>query len=73
MVNHDCAVITETEMIELTGYKKPSKQCKALKDAGIFFLKRPDGRPRTTWGHFNKPLSKLSHPVFIEEPDFGAM
>ncbi|WP_155272030.1 DUF4224 domain-containing protein, partial [Xenorhabdus bovienii] len=40
MVNHDCAVITDTEMIELTGYQKPSKQCKALEDAGIFFLKR---------------------------------
>ncbi|WP_436669271.1 DUF4224 domain-containing protein [Morganella morganii] len=45
-------------MIELTGYQFPSKQCEVLERAGIFFIKRPDGYPKTTWTHFNSPLAK---------------
>lgn len=40
--------ITPEEMIELTGYQFPSKQCEVLECTGIFFIKRPDGRPKTT-------------------------
>ncbi|MEG5299456.1 DUF4224 domain-containing protein [Enterobacter roggenkampii] len=31
----------------MTGYKIPSKQCECLREAGIFFITRRDGRPRT--------------------------
>ncbi|OBU07793.1 DUF4224 domain-containing protein [Morganella psychrotolerans] len=65
--------ITPEEMIELTGYQFPSKQCRALERAGIFFIKRPDGRPKTTWAHFNSPLAKRPASPVSEEPDFGAM
>ncbi|WGL96693.1 DUF4224 domain-containing protein [Arsenophonus nasoniae] len=73
MTNRSCMVITDEEMKELTGYQKPSKQCKVLEEAGIFFIKRPDGRPKTTWNHFNNPLSKATDINFTEKPDFGAM
>ncbi len=69
--DHD--IITQDEMIELTGYQLPSKQCKALERAGIFFIRRPDGRPRTTWGHFQNPLSQRHQAPTQEEPNFGAM
>ncbi|OHT24961.1 hypothetical protein A3Q29_16310 [Providencia stuartii] len=69
--DHD--IITHEEMIELTGYQRPSQQCKALERAGIFFIKRPDGHPRTTWGHFQNPLSKRPQAPIQEEPNFGAM
>ncbi|ELI6443110.1 TPA: DUF4224 domain-containing protein [Aeromonas salmonicida] len=41
-------VVSDQEIEQLTGYKLPSKQCKALEKAGIRFLRRPDGRPSTT-------------------------
>ncbi|MGL5284685.1 protein of unknown function [Aeromonas sp. RU39B] len=41
-------VISPEDIEALTGYKLPSKQCKALENAGIRFIKRPDGRPATT-------------------------
>lgn len=69
--NHD--IITPEEMVELTGYQFPSKQCEVLQRAGIFFIKRPDGRPKTTWGHFNHPLAISAKIAEQEEPDFGAM
>lgn len=65
--------ITPEEMIELTGYQFPSKQCEVLERAGIFFIKRPDGHPKTTWAHFNSPLAKRPASSVSEEPDFGAM
>lgn len=69
--DHD--IITHEEMIELTGYQFPSKQCDVLTRSGIFFVKRPDGYPKTTWGHFNSPLNKRFQAPVSEEPDFGAM
>ncbi|MEQ4657640.1 DUF4224 domain-containing protein [Providencia manganoxydans] len=69
--DHD--IITHEEMIELTGYQFPSKQCEVLTQAGIFFVKRPDGYPKTTWGHFNSPLKQRAQVPAQQEPDFGAM
>ncbi|HGJ5877325.1 MAG TPA: DUF4224 domain-containing protein [Arsenophonus sp.] len=47
MNNHNAVFITDEQMKELTGYQKPSKQCKVLKETGMFFIKRADGRPKT--------------------------
>jgi len=38
--------LTDTEMIELTGCKRPSTQCKRLTMMGIHHLVRPDGKPK---------------------------
>lgn len=67
-------IISDADIQELTGYQMPSKQCECLKSAGVFFIVRRDGRPRTTWQHFNDPLSRrhvASAEVF--EPNFGAL
>ena len=72
-MKNESDVITPDEMIELTGYQFPSKQCEALERAGIFFIKRPDGYPKTTWAHFNSPLAKRQALPVSDEPDFGAM
>lgn len=68
-------LLSDEELVELTGYQFPSKQCEALTRAGIFFITRPDGRPRTTWAHINDPLAYRSKPSTAEsiEPDFGAL
>ncbi|MDH7247112.1 DUF4224 domain-containing protein [Escherichia coli] len=72
--DHD--IITREEMIELTGTPLKSKQCEALRRAGIFFMERADGHPKTTWGHFLNPIkyrNQQENTVREEEPDFGAI
>ncbi|MEH0874611.1 DUF4224 domain-containing protein [Pectobacterium cacticida] len=70
-------LLSDDELIELTGYKYPSKQCEALARAGISFITRRDGRPSVTWSALNATLSGVSvkavpdeHP---EQPNFDAM
>lgn len=72
-MKNDNSIITHEEMVELTGYEKPYKQCEALKNAGIFFMRRSDGYPKTTWAHFNNPLGKRNQITSKEEPNFEAM
>ncbi|WP_230472724.1 DUF4224 domain-containing protein [Gibbsiella quercinecans] len=68
-------LITDEEMIEITGAQFPSKQCQILKDHGIAFVRRPDGRPRTTWYNFNHPLeTRYRQPEKTEvTPNWAAL
>ncbi|MCC5855157.1 MAG: DUF4224 domain-containing protein [Idiomarina sp.] len=52
-------IISDEELIELTGYSTPAKQCESLDRHRIFYVRRQDGRPRTTWYHFNHPMLNL--------------
>ena len=75
-MKHDHDIITREEMIELTGTPLKSRQCEALRRAGIFFMERADGHPKTTWGHFLNPIkyrNQQENTVREEEPDFGAI
>lgn len=68
-------IISDADLEELTGYSSPSRQGEVLKAYGIFFITRRDGRPRTTWEHFNNPLSHrhiATAPDAIE-PNFAAL
>lgn len=66
-------IVSDEEIEEITGFKSPAKQCQKLMEFGIFFIKRKDGRPRTTWDHFNNP-SKSSKKTSNEIlPNFGAI
>ncbi|MCG3462627.1 DUF4224 domain-containing protein [Xenorhabdus bovienii] len=69
-MKNPCDIITDEEMAELTGYKIPSKQCELLARHGIFFITRPDNKPRTTWQHFNHPMIATRYSKPTEEPDF---
>lgn len=76
-MRHDHDIITREEMIELTGTPLKSKQCDALRRAGIFFMERADGHPKTTWGHFMNPIKYRNQEDSPgredQEPDFGAV
>nr|WP_279508900.1 DUF4224 domain-containing protein [Klebsiella variicola] len=75
-MKHDHDIITREEMIELTGTPLKSRQCEALRRAGVFFMERADGHPKTTWGHFLNPIkyrNQQEETVREEEPDFGAI
>ncbi|EJN2863947.1 DUF4224 domain-containing protein [Salmonella enterica subsp. enterica serovar Yaba] len=68
-------LLSDEELVELTGYQFPSKQCAALARAGISFVKRRDGRPRVTWTHVNAALAGIHTPREPEEvqPNFDAI
>ncbi|MGX8939295.1 DUF4224 domain-containing protein [Symbiopectobacterium sp. Eva_TO] len=68
-------IITDDELEKITGYKIPSKQCEILQAAGIFFITRRDGRPRTTWAHFNSPYTQrtVAEESKYVEPNYGAL
>ncbi|HBV3844894.1 DUF4224 domain-containing protein [Raoultella ornithinolytica] len=75
-MRHDHDIITREEMTELTGTPLKSRQCEALRRAGVFFMERADGHPKTTWGHFLNPIkyrNQQEDTVREEEPDFGAI
>ncbi|HGJ5875188.1 MAG TPA: DUF4224 domain-containing protein [Arsenophonus sp.] len=67
--------MSDADLISLTRYKIPSKQCEILREAEIFFIIRHDGRPRTTWAHFNTPMTQRNTINISKniEPNFGAL
>ncbi|AUW09364.1 MULTISPECIES: DUF4224 domain-containing protein [Klebsiella pneumoniae complex] len=75
-MRHENDIISREEMIELTGTPLKTRQCEALRRAGIFFIERADGHPKTTWGHFTNPIkyrNQNTEELQEEEPDFGAV
>jgi Domain of unknown function (DUF4224) len=42
-------ILTADELFQLTGYRIPSRQCRAIAEAGLRYIKRRDGRPAVTW------------------------
>lgn len=75
-MRHENDIISREEMIELTGTTLKTRQCEALRRAGIFFIERADGHPKTTWGHFTNPIkyrNQNTEELRDEEPDFGAV
>lgn len=67
--------LTSEDLYHLTGYRRPSLQCKALKESGVFFIPRKDGRPGTTWEHVSNPIGLRTTPINSEEeePNFKDM
>jgi len=67
--------LTSEDLFLLTGYRRPSLQCKTLKECGIFFIPRKDGRPGTTWEHISNPIGLRDIPANPEEeePNFKGM
>lgn len=51
------ALLTPEDLEELTGAKRPSKQRRALDQAGIRYVIRIDGAPSTTWDAVNAALA----------------
>lgn len=41
-------ILSDAELIELTGYAQPGKQLECLRAMGLRPIIRPDGRPRVT-------------------------
>ena len=60
-------LLSNENLIDLTGYKQPAAQIRALRTMGIAFNIRPDGKPVVTWEGVNGQRNQSV------EPDFAAM
>ncbi|TVP11756.1 DUF4224 domain-containing protein [Shewanella sp. KCT] len=49
-------MLTEQQLVELTGYTKASAQIRQLKLQGIHYHLRGDGKPVVTWTAVNYPF-----------------
>jgi hypothetical protein len=51
-------ILSEKELIDLTGARRPAEQRRRLDQAGIRYVTRIDGRPSTTWEAVNAVLCR---------------
>lgn len=65
----DAKLVTDAELTELTGLKKPGAQSRWLRERGIGYFLRRDGKPRTTWDAVNLVLYGTS--TIAARPDFA--
>ncbi|MBE0434829.1 MAG: DUF4224 domain-containing protein [Methylomicrobium sp.] len=61
-------IVTQDDLIELTGSKLPRKQIEILSRHGIRFITRTDGKIRTTWNAVDSAL-KQEQKYQEQEPD----
>lgn len=69
-------VLQRSDLVSLTKFKQPKKQCAWLARAGIWFQPDRDGYPVTTWDHVNNPISLRTSPLRrpeLDTPNFDAM
>lgn len=64
---HD--LLTEQDMLELTGVSRPDLQARVLAANNIYFLINHNNIPKTTWFHVNNPIH-LRTPS-LSMTDFG--
>lgn len=62
-------LLTADELAELTGYRQPARQARALASQGVPFVRRADGRLSVTWEMVNRAGAPLPKPA---EPDYSA-
>jgi len=52
--------LTEEELVETTGYKRPSLQARQLARNGIRFIRRADGHLRVARSQIDRPARETS-------------
>lgn len=57
------ALLSQSELVEITGYAQSKKQCEALASRGIPHTVDRNGRPVLTWAVFNMALLRRSGEV----------
>jgi hypothetical protein len=62
--------LTSAELLEMTGYKRPSDQCRWLRDRGWSFELSAARKPVVLRAHAEHKLGKVRYSV---EPNFGAL
>lgn len=63
--------LTDQDLEELTGYIQPNKQARSLREHGISYVLRRDGKIRVTWDSVSHPSKKSAD--LTEEPNWEAI
>lgn len=63
-------LLTEADLIELTGVEQPAAQLRVLRDHGLHPIVRRDGRPRVTWTAIDAVITRGPPNA---EPDWSAL
>ncbi|MDO6466770.1 DUF4224 domain-containing protein [Neptunomonas phycophila] len=67
-------ILSEADIEELTGSSQPKLQEQILRKSGVWYLKRRDGRLRTTWHHVNHPITDSVKAIsFDDYPNLQAI
>jgi len=65
--------LSREELEELTGYKKPSAQARALNSMGIEYRVRPDGAVIVLRSHLEAILGGSTEHTATPEPDWSGL
>lgn len=66
-------VLLPSELIDLTGFKRPSKQAAWLKANGFKFRLSQQLHPKVDRGHYEGRMGGKSSAPSATEPNWGAM
>lgn len=66
---HD--LLTEQDMINLTGVTRPDLQARVLAANNIFFIVNANRMPRTTWFHVNNPIHLRTPTLSLSDFGYG--
>jgi len=64
--------LSDRDIVDLTGFERPTEQRRSLDNHGILYVVRKDGKLRTTWYNVNHP-KHARFPENDETPNFEAM
>lgn len=64
-------LLTQEELIELTGCQKPSYQRKVLMENGVGHIVKSNGGPAVTWEAVNAAMIDGAHPSKHENDGFN--
>lgn len=66
---HD--LLSEQDMIELTGVTRPDLQARVLAANNIYFLVNGNRVPKTTWFHVNNPIHLRTPTLSLSDFGYG--
>lgn len=66
---HD--LLTEEDMVTLTGVSRPDLQARVLAANNIFFIINANRVPRTTWFHVNNPIHLRTPTLSLSDFGYG--
>lgn len=66
-------LLTDADLLELTGYEQPAAQIRALQSIGLRPVIRKDGKPRVTWDALARAMTTVIQEHRVATPNFGAI
>lgn len=73
MATYEHPLLGDDDLAELTGYdaNQVRRQIRWLDEHGVVYTLRRDGRPRTTWGAYERAMNRET--TGASEPNFDSL